>query len=335
MQFSFRIMNVAWIGISPGSGSVLPLVGDAMDQQLALGWAIAKQRRRRGLSQAELARLLDRPPSWVSQVERGLVQVDAMSLLEAVASALGTPLPPHPAGLRTGPTASVASAQALRYAASGQCQRRARTASCPAPTAVLRAKADECWALACAHHYGELAELLYNLLPDLQDALSATHDHQERAVVHEVMAASYQACAAALAKIGEHESAKGAASRALAAAQRAGDLMLAAASAYLLARILLEAGRYAQAEETALKATSVLAQPAAGGRAEAISLLGALALLRALTAARSGEPAAAEEQLSVARAMASQLGDAGNARGAGLSPDHIALYEAAVSIEAN
>lgn len=306
-----------------------------MDQQLARGWAIAKQRRRRGMSQAELARLLDQPPSWVSQVERGPVPVDAMSLLEAVASALGTPLPPHPAGPRNGPAASAGSAQALRYAASGECQRRARPASCPAPAAVLRAKADEVWALACAQHYGELAELLSNLLPDLQHALSATHDHQERAVVHEVMAASYQACAAALAKIGEYESAKRAASRALTAAQRAGDLMLAAASAYLLARILLEAGRYAQAEETARKATSVLAQPAADGRAEAISLLGALALLRALTAARGGQPAAAEEQLSVARAMASQLGDSSNARGAGLSPGHIALHEAAVSIQAS
>jgi hypothetical protein len=42
-----------------------------------------------------------------------------------------------------------------------------------------------------------------------------------------------------------------AASRALTAAQRAGDLLLAATSAYLLTRILLEAGRDAQAEETA------------------------------------------------------------------------------------
>jgi transcriptional regulator with XRE-family HTH domain len=305
-----------------------------MDQQLALGWAIAEQRRRRGLSQAELARLLHQPPSWVSQVERGLIQVDAMSLLEAVASALGTPLPAHPAGPRGGPVASTASAQALRYVASGECQRRARPASWPAPAARLRAKADEAWALASARHYGELAELLNDLLPDLQSALGAAHDHRERAVLHEVMAASYQACAAALAKIGEHESAKGAASRALTAAQRAGDLLLAAASAYLLARILLEAGRYAQAEETARKATAVLTRPAGDGRAEAISLLGALALLRALTAARNGDPPAAEEQLSVAREMARKLGDASNARGAGLSPDHIALYEAAVSIQA-
>ena len=44
-------------------------------------------RRRRGLSQPELARLLDQPPSWVSQVERGLLPVDPMSLLGDVAGA--------------------------------------------------------------------------------------------------------------------------------------------------------------------------------------------------------------------------------------------------------
>ncbi len=309
-----------------------------MDQQLALGWAIANQRRRRGLSQADLARLLDQPASWVSRVERGLVEVDPILLLEAVASALGTPLPPHPACSRSRPAAGAPGAAALRSVASGECQRQARpanAASFPAPAAALRARADQAWTLARARHYDELAELLSGLLPDLQGAMTNTHDHQELVALHEVMAASYQACAVSLAKLGEHGSAKSAASRALAAAQRAGDLLLAAASAYLLARILLEAGRYPQAEETARKAAAVLAPLASDGQAEAISLLGTLALLQALSAARSGNPAAAEEQLSVARAMTRQLRDAGNVRGAGLSLDHIALYEAAVSIQAS
>ena len=96
-----------------------------MDQQLALGRAIAEQRRRRGLSQPELARLLDQPPSWVSQVERGLVPVDAMSLLGAVASALGMPLPLDRSGASFRPAASPAITGALRYIASGDCQRRA------------------------------------------------------------------------------------------------------------------------------------------------------------------------------------------------------------------
>jgi len=309
-----------------------------MDQQLALGRAIAEQRRRRGLSQPELARLLDQPPSWVSQVERGLVPVDAMWLLGAVASALGMPLPLDRSGASSRPAASPAITGALRYIASGDCQRRAWPTRGSTPTtgsAGLRARADQAWGLARGRHYGELAALLSDLLPHLQDALDAAPGQQDRIVLQEVLATSYQACAAALAKLGELQSAKAAASRALTAAQRAGDVLLAAASAYLLTRVLLEAGRFAQAEETASKAMAALARPAGDGVAEAISLRGALALLRALTAARCGDPPAAGEQLGVARQMARRLRDVGRASGLGLSPDRIALYEAAVSIQAS
>lgn len=307
-----------------------------MDQQLALGRAIAEQRRRRGLSQPELARLLDQPPSWVSRVERGLLPVDPMSLLGDVAGALGTPLPLPRNGCGRLMVGSPAIARTLQDVASGECQRRIRPAGCIAPAAgswpALRAQADQAWALAGTRHYAELADLLSDLLPRLQDALRAASDEQDYPALQELLATSYQACAAALAKLGELQSAKAAASRALTAAQRAGDLVLAAASAYLLTRVLLQAGRYAQADETARKAMAALARPAADGRTGATSLRGSLALLRALTAARCGDPPAAGELLGIARQMARQLGATSSARDLGLSPDDIALYEAAVSI---
>src|SRR5690349_3614005 len=62
------------------------------DYQRALGRKIAAERRRRGLSQPELARMVDRSVAWVSQVERGVRKVDRMSVLEAVAAALEIPL---------------------------------------------------------------------------------------------------------------------------------------------------------------------------------------------------------------------------------------------------
>ena len=62
------------------------------DYQKALGRKIAAERRRRGLSQPELARLIDRSVAWVSQVERGVRKVDRMSVLEALAAALDVPL---------------------------------------------------------------------------------------------------------------------------------------------------------------------------------------------------------------------------------------------------
>ncbi len=306
-----------------------------MDQQLALGRAVAELRRRRGLSQPELARLLDQPPSWVSQIERGLLPVDPLSLLGTVAGALGTPLPLPRNGCGRLTVASPAITRSLQDVASGDCQRRVPAACEPSTaqsTPALRAQADQAWALARARHYGELADLLSNLLPQLQDALRSGPDQQDRVVLQELLATSYQACAAALARLGELQSAKAAASRALTAAQRAGDLLLAAASAYLLTRVLLQADRYAQADETARKAMAALAGPAADGRAGAISLRGSLALLRALTVARRGDPLAAGELLGISRQMCRQLDDISSARDLGLSRDDIALYEAAVGI---
>jgi transcriptional regulator with XRE-family HTH domain len=304
-----------------------------MEPQLALGRGIAEQRRRHGLSQPELARMLDRPVAWVSQVERGLGQADPMSVLEAVASVLGTPLPAQCASAGAC-TTSTPAIRALERVLCREQLTRAAAGDCPAPAvSFLRAQADQAWALTGARRYGDLAELLTVLLPDLDAALQAAPAGR-RAGVYELIGTSYQACSAALAKLGQYDGAKTAASRALTAGQRAGNLMLAAASAYLLVCIHMEAGRFSYAEETARQAAAALAQPAADGRPEAIALCGALTLQRALIAARTSHPAAAQDQLRRARDMADWLGRA--ARGVpdgGFGPDHVALYEIAVSIE--
>src|SRR5215470_13986921 len=65
---------------------------NAQTYQKALGRKIAAERRRRGLSQPELARMIGRSVAWVSQVERGVRKVDRMSVLEIVANALDVPL---------------------------------------------------------------------------------------------------------------------------------------------------------------------------------------------------------------------------------------------------
>jgi transcriptional regulator with XRE-family HTH domain len=158
-----------------------------------LGRAIAEQRRRRGLSQPELARLLDQPPSWVSQVERGLLPVDPMCLLGDVAGALGTPLPLPRNGCGRLTAASPAIVRLLQDLASGECRRRVRPAGCAAPAAAslpaLRAQADQALALARARawHYGELAGLLSDLLPQLQDALRAAPGQQDLLALQELL----------------------------------------------------------------------------------------------------------------------------------------------------
>jgi hypothetical protein len=85
---------------------------------------------------------------------------------------------------------------------------------------------------------------------------------------------TYQACSAALAKLGEPEAAWIAAERAMDAAERAGNPMLVAAGAFRLVFVFLAARHYDQAEEKARTATDALRASAEAGDPAAMSLWG-------------------------------------------------------------
>ncbi len=306
------------------------------DYQKALGRKIAAERRRRGLSQPELARMVDRSVAWVSQVERGVRKVDRMSVLEALAAALEVPLaelaaeapvvaavteePPGAGGLRL----VLSGAYALRAMLDG----RRRT---PA-VSTLRTKARKAWKLAHAGRYADLAELLRVLVPDLETAARAVPEEQ-RAEVFELMAATYQACSAALAKLGEPEAAWIAADRAMAAAERAGNPLLVAAGTFRLVFVFIAARHYGQAEETARTAAEALWPLAEQGDPQAMSLWGGLTLQRAVVAARLNDPDTAYDQLEGARQVAGRLGEGRNDHNTEFGPANVGLQEVAIAVD--
>lgn len=305
------------------------------EYQQALGRKIAAERRRRGLSQPELARVIGRSVAWVSQVERGVRKVDRMSVLENVAAALDLPLaelaaeapvvaamteePPDARGLRL----VLSGAHALRAMLNGR-----RTSA----VSTLRTRSRKAWDLTHAGRYTELTDLLRNLVPDLETAARMAPESL-RAEVHELMAATYQACSAALAKLGEPEAAWIAADRAMAAAERAGDPMLVAAGAFRLVFVFLTARHYDQAEETARTAADALEPLADQGDPQAMSLWGALTLQRAVTASRVNDPDAAYRHLERARQIADRLGEGRNDYNTEFGPANVGLYEIAVAVE--
>jgi transcriptional regulator with XRE-family HTH domain len=305
------------------------------DYQQALGRKIAAERRRRGLSQPELARMVGRSVAWVSQVERGVRKVDRMSVLETVATALDVPLaelaaeapvvaavteePPDARGLRL----VLSGAHALRAMLDGRC---------PPAIATLRTKTRKAWDLTHAGRYTDLTELLRGLVPDLETAArTAPESHQ--AEVFELMAATYQACSAALEKLGEPEAAWIAADRAMAAAERAGNPMLVAAGAFRLVFVFLNARHYDQAEETARTAADALESVADQGDPQAMALWGALTLQRAVTASRVNDSDAAYRHLERARQVADRLGEGRNDYNTEFGPTNVRLYEIAVAVE--
>ena len=303
--------------------------------QQALGRKIAAERRRRGLSQPELARILRRSVAWLSQVERGVRKVDRMSVLETIATALEIPLaelaaeapvvasvteePPDAAGLRL----VLSGAYALRAMLDG---RR------PPALSTLRRKSREAWELTHTGRYTDLTDLLRGLVPDIETAARALPEAQ-RAEAYELMASTYQACSAALAELGEREAAWIAADRAMAAAERAGNAMLVAAGAFRLVLVFLAARHYDQAEETARTAAEALQARAYEGDSQAMSLWGGLTLQRAVAASRVNNSDAAYGHLEQAAQVAARLGEGRNDYNTEFGPANVALHEIAVAVE--
>ncbi len=305
------------------------------DYQKALGRKIAAERRRRGLSQPELARMVDRSVAWVSQVERGVRKVDRMSVLEALAAALDVPLAElaAEAPVVAAVTEEPPGAGGLRLVLSGAYALRAMLDGRRTPAiGTLRTKARKAWDLTHAGRYTELTDLLRRLVPDLETAARSVPE-EERPEVSELLATTYQACSAALAKLGEPEAAWIAADRAMAAAERAGNPMLVAAGAFRLVFVFINARHYDQAEETARTAAEALWPTADQGDPSAMSLWGGLTLQRAVIAAHVSNPDAAYGQLERASQLAVRLGEGRGEYNTEFGPANVRLHEIAVAVE--
>ncbi|MBC6462414.1 helix-turn-helix domain-containing protein [Actinomadura sp. HBU206391] len=305
------------------------------DYQRALGRKIAQERKRRGLSQPELARLVDRSVAWVSQVERGVRKVDRMSVLETVAEALDVPLSELAAEAPVVAAAAeeLPGAAGLRLVLSGA---HSLQAMLHAPSVPFRnhvqEKVAKAWELTHAARYVELTELLRDLIPTLETAVRSAPEDR-RPELFELLASTYQACSAALAKLAEPEAAWIAADRAMVAAERAGDPLLMAAGAFRLGFVFLGARHLDQVEETARTASEALWFLADQGKPEVMSLWGGLTLQRAVAASRLNDATAAYGHLSRAKDMAGRLGDGRNDYNTEFGPANVGLHEIAVAVE--
>jgi transcriptional regulator with XRE-family HTH domain len=308
---------------------------NTVEYQQALGRRVAQERRRHGLSQPELAAMVDRPVAWVSQLERGVQPIDRPSVLKTLADALELPLSELAAGAPAGVGLyrRSSAADGLRVLLAGAHSLRAVLGESQAPSlATLRARTDRACALARAGEYDELTQVLAELLPALEAAVR-TSPPAEQPDAYELTAVAYQACSAALVKLEEPLASWIAADRAMAAAEKAGNLLLAAAGQYRLASVFLDAREHALADEAARTTLTALRGLAELGDPDALSLCGGLTLLRAVIAARTNHPAAAFGHLAKARLLASRLG-AQQANGMPeFGPQYVALYEISVSVD--
>jgi tetratricopeptide (TPR) repeat protein len=251
------------------------------------------------------------------------------------ADVLEVPLPELAAGAPPGsgePRRSAA-ADGLRLLLAGAHSLCAMLGESHAPSIdSLRRTTERACALARASEFEQLTSVLAGLLPGLEAGVR-TMPHAQRADAYELTAMAYQACSAALMKLGEPFTAWVAADRAVAAAEKAGNLLLAAAGQYRLASVFLDSREYALAEEIARTSLLALRGLAELDDPDALSICGVLTLLRAMIAARTDHPATAFGHLATARLLASRLGSR-PARGMPeFGAQYVALSEVAVSVD--
>ena len=308
---------------------------NTLEYQQVLGRRVARERRRQGLSQPELAAIVDQPVGWVSRLERGMQPIERPGVLKSLADALELPLSELAAGAppagETGRRRRAADGLRVLLAGAHSLRGLLGESSAP-PLSVLRASTERSCALARTGDYDELAAVLGDLLPGLEASVRSVPAAQ-RPDAYELMAMAYQACSAALAKLDEPLASWVAADRAMSAAEKAGHLLLAAAGQYRLALVFLDSGELGLADEAARTTITALRGLAELDDPEAVSLCGGLTLVRAVIAARTRHPEAAYGHLAKARLLASRLG---SRQANGLSefgPRYVALYEIAVSVE--
>ncbi|SQE00676.1 Helix-turn-helix domain protein [Parafrankia sp. Ea1.12] len=302
-----------------------------------LGERVAFHRKRRGLSQVELGRLIGRSESWVSQVERNARKVDRLSVLAQVADVLGVPVTDLAPDV---PTEAVASESepwrdALRLALTGH---PALSAVASAPTADSGTSEDfgerteQAWTLVHGSRYSEVGPLLVSLIADLEQALRSVPADQ-RTSVAEALASVYQAAAAVLAKVDDMEAAWLASDRALFTAEAAGDVALVAAGQFRLALAMLSAGRLQQAQHAATTAVTALRPRLPGLGIEATSVVGALCLVRAVSAARASDRRTAWQAIGDAEELAATVGAGRNDFNTEFGPANVALHEVSVAVD--
>ncbi|WP_316779569.1 helix-turn-helix domain-containing protein [Streptomyces sasae] len=295
------------------------------DQQEAFGRRVKEARKKAGLDQMGLAARLGKSPSWVSQVERGIIKVRALDVLRDLATQLGVPL--H----QLEPSLPAASPEALREPATANDLDGARLLISGHPaldvllpsarpdeavlfsTDELARQVETAWDLAHRSAFAQLTTELQALVPALERA-ARTAPAPERPQVLRLLARTYQALSASFVRQDEADAAWIAADRAIYAAEASGEPLEVCASIFRLAHAFVRLKHLDQAEYAARVAVQTLHDHVAdrAPTPEEASVLGSLHLVLALIHARAGRRSPARAELDEARTVARTLGSTRN-----------------------
>ncbi|WP_460335981.1 helix-turn-helix domain-containing protein [Actinoallomurus acanthiterrae] len=307
-----------------------------MDARAEIGRRIARQRRRRGLSQAVLAQLVGRSESWLSQVERGLRSIDSHSVLLQLAEILGVDinqLTPSETGTETvkyEPVAGIRDAMTRYGALPGVINSRAKVYRRPS-LRWLSHEVRRINSLYQAARYDDAGRLLPGLIETVEESRLSCAAAERRAA-DTLRALVYHSVTMTLNRVGEPELAWAAADRSIAAAESAERPLLAAVSAYRLGYVLIGLKRAGQAEHLLLGSADALAASSRRAKPPALSVRGGLHLAAATAAAARFDRASTDRHLRTARRIAEQVGDDRNDFWSAFGPTNVVIHEVSAAV---
>ena len=295
-----------------------------------IGERIRIYRQRRGLSQRELAGLIQRSESWLSQVERGIRSVDKLSVLIDIAKILKVKveiLSGQPFALAPNGEPELDGMAAIHDALSAY-PGLGVTAPPPSNLRDIERMTTEVHLRYQSADYGAATRILPALIKSV-DGLVAQSRGDERRRALELQSSVYVAAAKLVTKVGNGELAWLTADRAATAALHADSPTLGAAAAYQVACAFLKNDHLDDAENVALVTAANLDDDSPAG----LSVRGALTLIAAVIAGRRNDRGEATERLQRAQLLAEQLGEDANHAWTAFGPTNVAIHRVSAAAE--
>lgn len=307
-----------------------------MDARAEIGQRIARQRRRRGLSQVVVAGLVGRSESWLSQVERGRRSIDNHSVLVRLAEVLDLDVQQLTSDDMGGDMAKYEGAAGVREA-------MLRYETLPG---LINSDADDggrprlSWLghelrrankKYQATRYDEAGRLLPGLIIAAERACQ-TGNGDERRAAYTLCSLVYQSAATILNRVGEADLAWTAADRSLTAARLGDRPLLVAVSAYRLGYILIRQKRAREAEDLAVRSRDALAASMRRPSPLLLSVQGGLCLVAVTAAAARFDRAAVDGHLASAREVAARLGSDRNDFWTAFGPTNVQIHEVSAAV---
>ncbi len=277
------------------------------------GARVRRYRKRAGLTQAQLGAALSPPRSqaWVSGVESGELELDSVTLINAVARLLNV----HPVDLtgqpyRLGETPS----EDRGHAAIAEIRRQIERFDLPpewdGPVRAvdeLAAGVAEASALRQAARYATLADYCPPLLAELQ---AATHVYQgaDLEQVWGLLSVAYREADSVAHALGYLDLSILATERVRHAAAKSGDTLLVAVGDYLRVRQLWSSASWGDALTVLDRTLATLEPEYDAGRPQTVSVVGSIQLRAAITAARRYDADEAWTRYAAAQEALERLG---------------------------